>query len=202
MTAVLFDHPVLSAWCGDPATTLAFGLEAELAAILRFETELAAAQADCGVIPQAAADEIAAACRAFRADVQSLGKATGRDGVLIPGLLADLRGTMTPSAAEYLHYGATSQDAIDTGLILRLAPLLGGFSDRLRDIETGLGDLRAAWGDRPLMAVTRMRDALPFRVSDRVTVWLAGVARARTALDELRDTGLAVQLGGPVGTLD
>ena len=194
-----FDHPVLAAWIGDPATEAALSWEAELAAMLRFERALAEAQAELGLIPV----EVVGALRAtegFAPDLDALRAATARDGVVVPGLVTQLRAA-AGEAARHLHHGATSQDVIDTALMLRLVGLLHNYENRLGEIDDRLDDLALRWGARPLMAVTRMRDALPITVGDRIATWRAGVASARAQVARVRAEDLALQLAGPVGTL-
>ena len=195
-----FMHPILAAWIGDPETERMLGFEAELAAILRFEGALAEAQAALGLIPNDAVPAIRAALDGFTPDLDALRGATARDGVVVPGLVAQLR-PPAGEAGRYLHYGATSQDVVDTALMLRLAGLLPDYARRLGAIEARLDDLREAWGARPLMAVTRMRDALPITVADRMANWTDGVRAARGQIDRVAVEDTAVQLAGPVGTL-
>ncbi|WP_226781419.1 3-carboxy-cis,cis-muconate cycloisomerase [Oceaniglobus trochenteri] len=202
MSVSVFDHPVLSGWAGDEATRLALSFEADLAAMLRFESALARSQADLGLVPDSAAVRIGQACAGFQPDIAALRASTARDGVVVPGLIDQLRRAVDAPARQYLHMGATSQDVVDTSLMLRLKPLLAGYERQLEALETEVGALADQWGDRPLMAVTRMRAALPFSVGDRLCTWKQGLVAARHRLRGMQDTGLALQFAGPVGTLD
>ena len=196
-----FDHSVLSAWLGDEEVARALGWEAELAAMLRFWVELAAAEADHGAIPREAAGAIARAAPGFAPDLARLREATRRDGMTVPGLAAQLRGAVGPPHGAHLHHGATSQDVIDTALALRLAPVLDLLGARLDGLTRALDALDARWGARPLMATTRMRAALPIAVSDRIAGWRGPLARQAAALPGLRAEVATLQLAGPVGTL-
>ncbi|WP_308916620.1 lyase family protein [Jannaschia sp. LMIT008] len=198
MTA--FDHPVLSAWVDDAETGMRMGWDAELAAMLRFEIALAATQSEMGLIPADAADALRRDLDGFRPDMDGLRRGTARDGVVVPALIAQMR-EATGAAGRHLHHGATSQDVIDTALMLCLADLLPRFAERLGDLEDRLAALSDRWGDRPLMAVTRMRDALPITVADRIAAWSSGVRVAREQVSRVRAEDMAVQLAGPVGTL-
>ena len=126
-----FDHPWLAGLVGDAEVAALLGPEAELAAMLAFETALAAAEARRGVIPADAAAAIAAALAGFRADMAALAAATARDGVVVPELVRQLRAAVGEPHAARLHFGATSQDVIDTALVLRLKAALPVLAARL-----------------------------------------------------------------------
>ena len=119
MVAAL-DHPWLAGLVGDAEIAALIGPEAELAAMLAFETALAEAEAGAGVIPPDAAAAIAAALAGFRPDMAALAAATARDGVVVPELVRQLRAAVGEPHAARVHFGATSQDVIDTALVLRL----------------------------------------------------------------------------------
>jgi 3-carboxy-cis,cis-muconate cycloisomerase len=96
--------------------------------------------------------------------------------------------------------GATSQDAIDTGLILRLATAISMTEQRLVALETALASLAERDGAQSMMAHTRMQRALPMPVAKKIAGWTAPLVRARHTLGGLRRRLLVIQLGGPVGT--
>ena len=196
-----FDHPVLGAWLGDAEIAHAMGWEAELAAMLRFWVELAAAEADHGAIPRGAAEAIARAAAGFEPDIERLREGARRDGVTVPDLAAQLRAAVGAAHGAHLHRGATSQDVIDTALTMRLGPVLDLLAARLDGLLASLDALGARWGARPLTATTRMRAALPITVSDRIAAWRGPLARHREALPGLRAEVATLQLAGPVGTL-
>src|SRR5690348_17735191 len=120
MSISVFEHPWLSALLGDEEIARYFTGEAELRAMLKFEVALAGAQADVGLIPAAAAGAIAAAARSFQPEMKSLAAATARDGVVVPAWIGQLRNAIGAPHNRHLHFGSTSQDVIDTALILRL----------------------------------------------------------------------------------
>lgn len=202
MTAAMFDHPVLSGWAGDVLTSNALSFNSDLAAMLRFEGVLAEVQAAHGLIPADCAARIVEVCATFQPDLHKLREATLRDGVVVPGLIADLRMAVGEKAAGYLHYGATSQDVIDTSLMLRLKPLLADFGDRLAAISAMMLTLEQRGGATPIMAYTRMRAALPSTATARVQNWRVGLDLAAQQVEAVQANTLAVQYGGPIGTLD
>jgi len=200
VSATEWGGPLLQALMGDAAAAALFTREAELQAMLRVEAALATAEAEAGLGAPAAAAAIEAACGAFRPDWPRLTAGLTQDGVMVPALVRALRAAVGPTVAPSVHKGATSQDIIDTALILRLKPALGLIEQRTRDLLAALEELAARQGGLPLMAHTRMQAALPFTVADKVDTWRAPLRRHLQRLDELRPRLLVVQLGGPVGT--
>ncbi|MDR3514178.1 MAG: 3-carboxy-cis,cis-muconate cycloisomerase [Azospirillaceae bacterium] len=191
---------LLGALVGDCEIEALFSDEADLAAMLRTEAALAAAEAEAGLVSVEAAARIAAVCAVFRPDRDDLAQGVARDGVVIPALIAQLRAAVGVPHADAVHRGATSQDIIDTSLILRLKPALDLLERRLDAIGTALATLGIAEGARPLLAHTRMQAALPFTVADKIATWAAPLMRHKARLAEIRPRLLVVQLGGPVGT--
>ena len=120
-----FDHPYLSGLIGDEEATRWFSVENDIAAMLAFESALAQAESAEKVIDYAAAETITNACKAFVPDIAALKSAVAKDGVVVPELIRQLRGTVSPEHRASLHLGATSQDVIDTSLMIRLKPVLG-----------------------------------------------------------------------------
>lgn len=178
-----------------------FSLEAELDAMLCFEVALAGAEAECGLIPGEAVGAIVAGAEAFRPDMERLAAATARDGLAVPELVRQLRASVGGEHAEHLHKGTTSQDVIDTALVLRLAALLDLLEHRLGTLLERFEMLAMQVGQMPLTGRTRMQQALPVTYGDRIAAWADPLARQRARLAEVRDAVLVLQFGGPVGTL-
>jgi 3-carboxy-cis,cis-muconate cycloisomerase len=202
MARSAFDHPVLAGLLGDDEIAALIGFEAEMAAIIAFETALAQAEAEHGIIPAEAARAIAETLARFGPDVARLREATARDGVAVPELVRQMREAAGAPHGEHLHFGATSQDVVDTALVLRLRPALDVLDARLQRIGTLLGELKSRFGATPLMGRTRMQAAIPITVADRLESWSAPLARDRIRLHALRPALLVVQFGGAAGTLD
>lgn len=202
MSVSIFEHPWLRALLGDDEIARHFSSEAELDAMLRFEVALAKAEADLGVIPPAAADAIAAAMANFQPDIKVLAAGTRRDGMVVPAWIDQLRRQVGEPHGQHLHFGSTSQDVLDTSLVLRLRPVLDIFAVRLTAIEVQLDALTQKHLERPAMARTRMQRALPITWGDRIAAWRAPLVRHQQRLAELRPRLLVLQFGGPVGTLD
>jgi len=193
-------HSLLQALVGDEAVGAFFSNEAELAALLETEAALARAQAEAGLIEKEAAQAIAEACRSFRPDWNALAEGLAQDGVIVPALVKQLRAAVGEPHAKAVHFGATSQDIIDTALVLRLKSVIEILGRRMDGLVSALRDLRTRDGAATLMAHTRMQQALPFTAADKIDTWLRPLERHAENLAKLAPRLLVVQLGGPVGT--
>ncbi|WP_438752229.1 3-carboxy-cis,cis-muconate cycloisomerase [Pararhizobium sp. O133] len=202
MTVSPFDHPYLSGLLGDEEVASLFSAAAELEAMLAFEVALAKAEATVGVIPADAAAEIAKAAHRFSPDMTSLRAAAARDGVVVPDLVRQLRAAVGEPHGRHVHVGATSQDVIDTGLMLRLARMAPVLRGRLRALATTFDSLAVTFGNRVMMGRTRMQAAIPITVADRLASWQAPLIHHADRLDAFAQEGLAVQFGGAAGTLE
>ena len=182
MSFSAFDHPYLGGLLGDEEIARHFSAEADVAAMLHFEAALAKAEAAQGLIPLEAAARIAEAAAALQPDIERLRIAVSVDGVVVPELMRQLRQAVGEPHARHVHFGATSQDVIDTSLMLRLKPVLAVLETRLIALLRSLADLNERFGSNALMAHTRMQPAIAILVSDRVAAWDGHrCARCRTA---------------------
>ena len=197
-----FDHPFLSGLLGDEEMAALLGVEAELAAMLRFEAALAQTQCECGLIPADAAGDIVAAISGFQPEIAELKAGTARDGVVVPALVRQIRQCMGEPHAPYVHFGATSQDVVDTALTLRVGTCLDLLQRRLESLVASLAELSRHFGRQQLMGRTRMQAAISMTVSDRIESWHAPIARHIERLPIVRDNVQVLQLGGAVGTLE
>jgi 3-carboxy-cis,cis-muconate cycloisomerase len=195
-------RPILSALTGDPAIEALFTDEADIGAMLAFEAALAETEAEAGFVPPEAAAAIVTACKEFSPDWGQLAAGMAKDGVVVPALVAALRAALPEPHLEWLHYGATSQDAVDTSLVIRLTSAVAELGKRLDAIIVQLADLRAEQGATRLMAQTRMQRALPFTALDKIEDWMHPLERHSERLAQLKPRLLVVQIGGPVGNRD
>lgn len=191
--------PFTAALCADAEIESFFAPKAELSAMLAFETALAEAQAEAGLIPEEAASVIARGCAAFQPDEAELTAGLFKDGVLGPGFVKALRRSLPEAARAHLHFGATSQDITDTALTIRLKPVLAAMDGRLATLIGVLEALNQEQGGMALMAQTRMQAALPITVQDKIQAWQLPLRRHRARLAALAPRLLVIQLGGPVG---
>jgi 3-carboxy-cis,cis-muconate cycloisomerase len=197
-----FDHPLLSGLLGTQAATDWFSASLEIVAMLDFEAALAQAEADEGIISSEAAREIALACQSFEPDMAALKAATARDGVVVPEFVRQLRATIAAEYQNALHFGATSQDVIDSSLMIRLNPAIAYLRDGLGDVIAGLDRLDAAFGSNSLMGHTRMQAAISITGRDRIETWRAPLLRDVQRLAFLTQSFPAIQFGGAAGTLE
>jgi len=194
-----FGHPILGGLTGDAEIAGLLSPEAMLSHMCAFEGALARAMAAEGLISEASCAAIASALQEFRPDLAALRKGSGRDGMVVPAFVAQLRAALPPADAPSLHTGATSQDVLDTAQALALRGVNDLLLARLDTVADGLATLDARFGSLPFMARTRMQDALDVTMSDRIGLWSAPLPGLRARLQPLRPMIEAVQLGGPVG---
>jgi 3-carboxy-cis,cis-muconate cycloisomerase len=180
----------------------AVGDDAWLAALLRFEGALASAQSRAGLIPADAADAIRAACERSRFDVTALGQEAVASATPVVPLVAALRRAVGERHAEFVHRGATSQDAIDTAMMLVARDGLDLMFVELSELASQCAALAQRYRDTPMAGRTLLVQAWPITFGFKAATWLSGVIDARARLAELRRGRLAVQLGGAVGTRD
>src|SRR4051794_24172756 len=175
--------------------------EAYLAAMLRVEAALAAAEARAGVIPEEAAAAIAGACDPARFDAAELGRAAVSSATPVAPLAKALRSQLPDEAASYAHWGATSQDVLDTATMLVARRALDLLLAELDGVAAAAAELAAAHRTTLMAGRTLLQQALPVTFGLKAAGWLVAVLDARARLVELRSSGLAVQLGGAAGTL-
>jgi 3-carboxy-cis,cis-muconate cycloisomerase len=175
-----------------------------LQALLDFEAALARAEAKAGVIPATDAPIIAAACHAEQFNIEELAAQAAVSGnVAIPLVkkLTDLVAKENKDAARFVHWGATSQDAMDTGTVLQLRRALEVVDQDLARLTSTLATLADKYRATPIAARTWMQQALPTTFGFIVAGWLDAILRHRSRLAELRGRNLTLQFGGAVGTL-
>jgi 3-carboxy-cis,cis-muconate cycloisomerase len=181
-----------------------FSDQAYIQSLLEFEAALARAEAKVGAIPAADAPIIAAACQAEQFNVEELATQAALSGnVAIPLVkkLTELVAKQNKDAARFVHWGATSQDAMDTAVILQLRRALEVMDQDLARLTTTLASLADKYRAAPIAARTWMQQALPTSFGFIVAGWLDAILRRRARLSDLRSRNLALQFGGAVGTL-
>lgn len=172
--------------------------------MLDFEAALARAEGRVGAIPPGCAAAIAACCRAADYDVETLAEQAAIAGNLAIPMVRELTARVAatdPEASKFVHWGATSQDAIDTGAVLQLADALSLMDADLAALEASLADIAETHRLTPQAGRTLMQHALPTTFGAKAAHWLDAVARQRRRLLDSRPRVLALQFGGAAGTL-
>jgi len=181
-----------------------FSDESVLGAMIEFEVALARAEARLGIMPESAAEAIAAATKARNFDTATLARQALEGGTLTIPLVKMLRQKVSensPAAASFVHSGATSQDVADTALILllkRAQPILEGDIERL---EKTLVKLTTEHAHTVMLGRTLLQAAPPITFGLKAGGWLGAVRRGRKRLRSSFEEALVVQFGGASGTL-
>lgn len=169
--------------------------------LLAVEAALARVQGTLGIIPATAAQRIAAVAPEVTLDWDRLQRATERAGFPIIELVAQLRKAVGPDAAPYVHWGATTQDIMDTALILQVRGALPIVTGQLNSVIAQLATLADEHRDTLVAGRTHSQQALPITFGLKIAGWLAPLLRHRQRLAELQPRLLVVQFGGAAGTL-
>jgi 3-carboxy-cis,cis-muconate cycloisomerase len=195
---------VFEGFLSTPEMLDAFGEASVLQAMLDFEAALSAAQAAEGMIPARAASVIAGACRADLYDLPAIVAASSRAGSLAIPLVKKLTETVAAQnteAAQVVHWGSTSQDVIDTGMVLVTRRALALLDRDLGALIAALLALAEQHGRAPMMGRTLMQPASVVSFGYKVSCWLAPLVRGQQRLHEAGARALQLQLAGAVGTL-
>lgn len=202
MPASLASSALYGALFNDPETAALFTDSAEVRAMMLVEGVLAKVQGDLGLIPADAAAFLHRASFDLQIDPTGLATETAINGVPVPALVTAFRkAAQAPAYADWLHWGATSQDIMDTGLALRLKRLLALWDTRLIGLTKALGQLAETHADLPMAARTYGQFATPTSFGAIIASWGHPILRHRTRLLAMRDDLTQVSLSGAAGTL-
>jgi len=196
-----FLSPLLSPIFASEKVASIFSDSSLLQAMLDFEAALAQAEAEVGVIPKSAAAPITKVCDAKLFDIAAIGRAAVASGNVAIPLIKALTAKAPKEARDFVHYGATSQDVIDTAFMLcareAFAVMRGDVSAAMR----ALVELIGAHRDTLMAGRTLMRQAAPITFGFKAAVWLSGLTHAAERMRRVERESLALQFGGAVGTL-
>ena len=177
-----------------------FAASNRVEAMMRFEAALALALADTGLVTSEDAEAVAEACRLPVTDPDAILAATWNDGTPIGPLLDEIQGRLPEEQAKWVHYGTTTQDVIDTATMLQAREALDLLEAALVAVAGLMAGLVRRHRDQPQMGRTFLQHALPTTFGMTVAGWLEPTVRHISEIRQVR-SGLAVQLGGPVGNL-
>lgn len=201
MPAAPADSTIYKELLGDSETAQLFTDSAELRAMMIVEGALAKVQGGLGILPEAAAAYLHRASLEIQVDPAGLAAETAKNGVPVPALIAAFRKSAeAPEMTAWLHWGATSQDIMDTALALRLKRLLALWEARLDALISGLGALALAHADLPMAGRTYGQAAVPTSFGAVVASWGRPLLRHQARLLDLKADVLKVSLSGAAGT--
>jgi 3-carboxy-cis,cis-muconate cycloisomerase len=175
--------------------------QAQVRALVEVEAALARVQARLGIIPLAAAEQIRRAADAKKINIAALTKETGRSGFPIIALVRELGKLVGTEAASFIHWGATTQDIMDTACILQLRAVIKFFEDQLAELTRQLTELADRHRTTVMVGRTHGQQALPVSFGLKVASWLTPLIRHAERLKEIVPRLLVVQFGGAAGTL-
>jgi 3-carboxy-cis,cis-muconate cycloisomerase len=187
----------------EPVANL-FHDDSYLRRLLDFEAALARAEANAGIIPSSASSAIAAKCRVELFDKQKLSEAASLAGNILIPLVKQLKALVAADnedAAGFVHWGATSQDAMDTALVLQLRQALPLISGDMENLCARLAKMADQHRLTPIVARTWMQHAVPTTLGIKFAGWLDAMGRHRERFRETQNRCLVLQFGGAAGTL-
>ncbi|MGX9726173.1 MAG: class-II fumarase/aspartase family protein [Candidatus Electronema sp. VV] len=195
-----FDYQINPHVFSTPELETLFDERAVLQRWLDFEAALAEAQGRRGLIPAAAAAEIKSKAKLERLDLDSVRQGYSKSRNSVVPLLGGLRRACADGAGEYVHYGATTQDVLDTGQVLALKETLAIILRDLLRLEEVCLDLAVKYRATPMAARTHGQQALPTTFGLKVAVWLTEIHRHIARVQHLQQIICCGQLSGAVGT--
>jgi 3-carboxy-cis,cis-muconate cycloisomerase len=196
--------PMLDQLFGAEPVQQIFSDRSRLQRMLDFEAALAKSEAKVGIIAQSAVAPIQAKCQADLFDLTALAKAAASAGNLVIPMVKQLTALVAAgnkSASGFVHWGAASQDAIDTGLVLQLRDALDFIELAATELCATLASLAKQHRNTPVVARTWMQHAVPTLFGLQVAGWLDALGRHQSRLRELRKRVLVLSFGGAAGTL-
>ncbi len=201
-------HPahLFDALMHDARVAALLGDVSHVRAMLTFEAALARAEAAAGVIPQEAAHAINTAVDTMHSGeleemAAAIAEGTARAGTPVIPLVKLLASRTDAAGQPFVHWGATTQDVMDTALVLQVRDVCAVFGEGLYQLGTALATLASRHRDAPMVARTVMQHALPTTFGLKAAGWLSAVTRHHGRLGELGPRVLALQFGGAAGTL-
>lgn len=204
MSSFIADNACFKPLFADAEIERQFSAEMLIARMMSFERELSRALGDHGLVEKSIANSALLAMEHFKPDIGMLAEGSLQDGLPVPvmvqSLKAHVRAHVDEGGENAVHIGATSQDLLDTALVLALREVSLCLTVRLSRVIDQLEGLDVSFGARSMMARTRMQAALPITVSDRLGSWNSPLCALLSELPALRQHVEQLQFGGAVGT--
>jgi 3-carboxy-cis,cis-muconate cycloisomerase len=200
VASTLLDSDLFRDVFGHPDMRAVFSDDTLIAKYVQAEVALAVAQGQLGVIPREHAESIAARASDVVVDCAQLKSETENVGYPILGLVRQLSSALG-EAGRYVHWGATTQDIMDTGVVLQVRDGLVLIEKELNAVSQALASLAERHRDTPMAGRTHLQQALPVTFGYKAAVWLSMIQRHSERLEQLKPRVLMAQLGGAAGTL-
>ncbi|MDR3671275.1 MAG: adenylosuccinate lyase family protein [Holophaga sp.] len=200
MASTVFDSELFRDSFGTPAMRAVFDDKELIRKYVQVEVALAKAEARCGVIPAAAAKEIAERCSAAALDLDLLRHETEIVGYPILPLVHQIAKQAGPSGG-YVHWGATTQDIMDTAVVLQLRDAFDLVEADIKALRQILAGLAARYRDTPMAGRTHLQQALPVTFGYKAAIWLDMFDRHQERLAQARPRVLVGEFAGAAGTL-
>ena len=200
MPSTVFDSAIFRDMFGTPAMREIFSDEGAVARYVAVEVALAAAEARTGLIPKDAADTISQKADAKSLDLSKLKAETDLVGYPIVGVVHQLA-KQCGEAGRYVHWGATTQDIMDTATVLQVRDALALVDADLKAIEAALAGSGGKRRRTVMAGRTHLQHALPVTFGYKAAIWLGMLQRHRQRLAELKPRALVGQFAGAAGTL-
>jgi 3-carboxy-cis,cis-muconate cycloisomerase len=178
-----------------------FSDRARLERMLEVEAALARAEAGLGLVPSQAAEAIAAAARVENLSLARIAEGTREAGYPVIALIEQLGRIAGDEAARFIHLGATTQDVLDTALVLQIRAALACVRRDVVELARSLADLAAKFRDTPMAGRTHLQHAVPITFGFKCAVWASPLVTDVERIDQAARRALVVQLGGAAGTL-
>jgi 3-carboxy-cis,cis-muconate cycloisomerase len=195
------DSTVFGGLFGSDAMRAVFSEEGFVQKMLDVEAALARVEARLGLIPAASADAITAAAKLERVSLAEIGKSARNVGYPVVGLVKALGRAAGGDASRHVHWGATTQDIMDSALVLQMRDGLALIETSLRRVIADLAEQTRRHRGTVMAGRTHLQHALPITFGYKTAVWLAPLVDHLARLAELRPRVLTLQFGGAVGTL-
>jgi 3-carboxy-cis,cis-muconate cycloisomerase len=195
------DSEIYGALWGTAEMRALFSDATELQLMLDVESALARAEAKLGLVPQQVAEAITKAARVENLRIERIAEGTRETGVPVPALVSELGRAAGEEAARYIHLGATTQDILDTALVLQMRRALDYLRRDLVALAHTLVNRASEYRDTPMAGRTHLQHAVPITFGLKCAVWASPLAAHVERLDQAARRGQVVQFGGAAGTL-
>ena len=184
---------------GDPELAVLLGAQAEIRAMVEVEIALARAQTQLGILPDGTGAAMARALEGFIPDPNALRSGITSSGVPVPALVSEIRAALPDNLAQWVHWGATTQDIVDTATMMQAAQCLEVFQTRLARLIDMLSQQARAHAQTLMAGRTRTQMAAPITLGLRIAQWAQPLISLENELGALQQRCFRIQFGGAVG---